>query len=525
MRGIGQFGKYAARWVKQFVRSERANTAMIFALASVSLLTAGGAGIDLSRVVVAKTRLAGALDAAALAVGTANGLTTPQMQTMAQQYFDANYPPTALGSPNPVNVAVNGQVITLTVTGSVPTTLLQIIHIPKFDLSVSNDVVRSVTKLRVALVLDNTGSMNQTDNTGTSKISALKTATHQLLTQLQNAAINPGDVQVSLVPFSLDVNLGSGNVGATWIDWLNFDAAPPNVPTLSSHLGPRGSTTACPFGNNTSPYGYTCTSSPVNGSSTVSNIPTSGTYRGYICPSVDTGNYNTGRGGHYYNGCYDSVKNPVNSACVAPNCVYTHTWISNAHATWTGCFMDRTQSNDVTNTTPVIGTPATLFPAENNAYCPPAPLLPIAYNWTALSNAVNAMTANGSTNQPVGLAWGWQSLSQGSPLNAPAVDNQTTQVIILLSDGLNTQDRWNGNGVNQSAQVDAREALVCSNAKAAGVVIYTLFVDLGGTTGSSAALQNCATDSSKYFDLTTSGQIVTAFNQIGTQLANLHLAR
>ena len=105
----------------------------------------------------------------------------------------------------------------------------------------------------------------------------------------------------------------------------------------------------------------------------MSNIPTSGTYKGYICPGVDSGTYNTGRGGHYYNGCYDSVKNPVGSACVSPNCVYTHTWIPNSHATWTGCFMDRTQSNDVNNTTPVVGTPATLFPAENNAYCPPAP--------------------------------------------------------------------------------------------------------------------------------------------------------
>ena len=126
---------YAARWVKQFVRAERANTAMIFALASVSLLTAGGAGIDLSRAVVAKTRLAGALDAAALAVGTTSGLTTSQLQTMAQQYFNANYPSTALGSTNPVNVSVNGQTITLTVTGSVPTTLLQIVHIPTSSIS------------------------------------------------------------------------------------------------------------------------------------------------------------------------------------------------------------------------------------------------------------------------------------------------------------------------------------------------------------------------------------------------------
>jgi hypothetical protein len=110
-------------------------------------------------------------------------------------------------------------------------------------------------------------------------------------------------------------------------------------------------------------------------------------------------------------------------------------------------------------------------------------------------------------------------------MHASAADNSTSQVIIILSDGLNTQNRWNGDGSNQNSNVDNREALACANAKAAGVIVYTLFVDLKGTNGNSAPLQNCASDSGKYFDLTTSDQIVTAFNQIGTELANLHLSQ
>jgi len=38
-------------------------------------------------------------------------------------------------------------------------------------------------------------------------------------------------------------------------------------------------------------------------------------------------------------------------------------------------------------------------------------------------------------------------------------------------------------------------------------------------------VQNCASDAANIFDLTTSGQIVNAFAQIGTELANLHLAQ
>jgi hypothetical protein len=137
------------------------------------------------------------------------------------------------------------------------------------------------------------------------------------------------------------------------------------------------------------------------------------------------------------------------------------------------------------------------------------------------------MVANGYTNQTIGLAWGWQALSQGSPLNPPALPANTQRVIILLSDGLNTQDRWysSGNLYQGNPQIDARMALACTNAKADGITIYTIFVDLNGTQGNSTVLQNCASDAGKYFDLTTSGAIIATFNQIGQQITNLRVAQ
>jgi len=86
-----------------------------------------------------------------------------------------------------------------------------------------------------------------------------------------------------------------------------------------------------------------------------------------------------------------------------------------------------------------------------------------------------------------------------------------------LTEGLNTQDRWS---TNQS-YIDAREQLVCNNIKAAGITIYTVLV----MSGNSTILQNCASDSSKYFALTTAGQIVTTFNTIGTNLSHLRIAK
>jgi Flp pilus assembly protein TadG len=506
------FGRKFNGWVKKLLSEKRGSTAITFALTSVALLSSAGIGLDMTRGMMVKSRLAGALDAAALAVGTSNGLNTAQMQTLAQQYFDANYPAASLGTHTPVTLSVNGQHISLGVTGSVPTTLLQVAGVGTLDLSVTNEVTRAVTKLRVALVLDNTGSMSQTDASGTSKISALKTASHQLLTQLQGAAVNPGDVQVSIVPFALDVNAGTGVANANWVDWTDFDAT---SPAPAANVGPGS---ACPYTNANN--GFKCASRPVNdpncnvgaNNTCAATIPSAGAYKGYICPSAHQSSAANGRGGHFYNGCWNSVK---------VGATYTHTWVPNNHNTWTGCFMDRAQNYDTNNSPPIPGTPATLFPAENNLYCPPILLNALSFDWPSLNAKIDQMTPNGSTNQTIGLAWGWQALTSTNPLNAPAQDPTIQNVIVLLSDGLNTQDRFAGDGSNQNATVDSRMTLACANAKAANVRIYTVLV----MSGNSSVLQACATDPQKYFSLNTAGEIVSAFNSIGTDLANLHLSR
>jgi Flp pilus assembly protein TadG len=498
--------------LKAFRRSTSANVAMIFALSLIPITVAAGAGLDLARAMYVRYRLTEALDAAGLAVGGTTGFTQAQMQNMATQYFNANYVTSAgFGTPSGVNVAFSGQTITLSANVPVPTTLMKIAGFQIMNVQASSTIVWGQTKLWVSLVLDNTGSMTQTDNTGTSKISALKTATSQLLTTLKNAAVTQGDVQVAIVPFSKDVNTGVINMGSTWVDWTDWDSSPPNSKPSTS-IGPGS---ACPYGTAKSPYGYACTVNPTNGSSTTTTIPSSGTYKGYVCPGVDNGNYNSGRLGHYWNGCWNTTGSAGS---------YVHTWIPNAHTTWTGCVMDRGQPYDVQNTTPTVQ--QNKFPTENAQSCVPSVMMgQLGYNWTALQNEVTAMQAGGSTNQTIGLVWGWQSLTQGAPLNAPTLPKDTQQVIILLSDGLNTQDRWYGDGSNQSSQVDGRMTTVCNNVKAAGITVYTVFVDLNGTQGNSTVLQNCATDISKYYDLTSSGQIISTFNAIAEQITDLRVLK
>jgi hypothetical protein len=86
-------------------------------------------------------------------------------------------------------------------------------------------------------------------------------------------------------------------------------------------------------------------------------------------------------------------------------------------------------------------------------------------------------------------------------------------------------DRWTGDGSNQDSGTDARMSQICANVKAAGITVYAVFVDLNGTQGNSSVLQHCASDPSKYFDLTTATEIVATFDQIGTQITQLRIAK
>ncbi|MEI9805260.1 MAG: hypothetical protein WDN48_13550 [Pseudolabrys sp.] len=88
------------------------------------------------------------------------------------------------------NLVVNG-------SANVPTMFLGIVGTNNIVVNGSSTAAWGSTRLRVALVLDTTGSMADDG-----KIAALKTSTKSLLTQLQNAAGTNGDVYVSIVPFS-----------------------------------------------------------------------------------------------------------------------------------------------------------------------------------------------------------------------------------------------------------------------------------------------------------------------------------
>jgi len=547
----------------RFLRDRSGAIAPMYAILLVPLIGLTGAAVDYSRANLVRTAMQASLDAAALMLSKeVSGISSGQVTQKATDYFNANFNHPEVQTPT-IIATYTAASSTLTVTGSasIPTMFMRVMGISSMTINSTATAIWGITKLRVAFALDNTGSMASNN-----KIGALKTATHQLLTTLQGLAINSGDVQVAIVPFAKDVAVDSSSSTATWLDWTRWEAEPPGLATKPSNWTSVTSGSSCPL-NDTS-HGVHCMSGPTNGSATtntVTLIPTSGTYKGYICPSLDTGSKDSQNLGRYYNGCYTSATYTcTGSACTCTghaSCTCTgsgstknckqpigyieHLWrptgtaAALAHTTWNGCITDRgdpandnvpsAQNTDQLVTTPAIGVVTTLFPADQYSYCN-AEMLGLGYNWTALNSLVDQMQPNGSTNQPIGLVWAWQALTTGDPLNAPALtDNTTLQVIILLSDGLNTQDRWYGDGSHTSTQVDSRmyisTAGTCANIKAAGVVIYTVQVNVNSADPTSTVMQNCASKPENFFMLTTSGQIVDTFALIGTKLTQLRLSQ
>ena len=104
-----------------------------------------------------------------------------------------------------------------------------------------------------------------------------------------------------------------------------------------------------------------------------------------------------------------------------------------------------------------------------------------------------------------------------APFNAPAPAPDLDKVIVILTDGDNTQNRWS----STQSVIDARTEKVCANAKAANVKIYTIRVIDGNQT----LLKNCATKPDMYFEVTQASQLNGVFGAIAQSLANLRIAK
>jgi len=521
-------------------RDQRGAIAVQFALLALPLMVLVFALVDLGRISLQRRQMQDALDAATLMAARSTATTDAGLEAVGDPAFLAEVAGLNL------NLAASNSTFKLsgtnTVVGTATGTLTPIIANlwtnADFTVSARSEVVRSTSKLEVALVLDNTGSMGDSLGSGT-KIEALKSAAQSLVTTLASAnGATTDSVKISVVPFASSVNIGStyqaSGQTAGWLTGTMPPAYGNDVFATSqdrfSLLTNLGLSWGGCVESRPDPYDVTDTA-PTSGAGASLFVP-------YFAPDEPDDNYVP---------WYYSLDND---------------WIYNDKTSSTDWFtrqgnVSKYASNNKTNlSTKAKSNSTTEGP---NSGCGTASLLRLTdvTNSTGLNTVktkLTQMVASGSTNVAVGMMWGWHTLSPNAPFSdgKPYGTTGVKKIIVLLTDGDNNYASYNNpngsvytsygyiwqgrlknssgvtlgtssSGNDRQYAIDSRQKLACANAKAKGVIIYSIGV--GVSTHSKGVLQACATDTDYYYDVTDSSQLTAVFTAIANAIGNLRISK
>ena len=106
---------------------------------------------------------------------------------------------------------------------AVTTDFLKVAGFPTINFNTSSTAAWGNVRMRVAMALDNTGSMADDG-----KMPAMQSAAKNLIDQLSALAKTTGDIYISIIPFAKDVNVGASNYNQSWIDLTDWDNDPAN---------------------------------------------------------------------------------------------------------------------------------------------------------------------------------------------------------------------------------------------------------------------------------------------------------
>ncbi|MGQ0672780.1 MAG: VWA domain-containing protein [Hyphomicrobium sp.] len=532
-----EFGRGLAAFVQRFAADERGVSAVIYGIMFTFMFLAAAVAVDHSRATKEAQNQQSALDLAILAAsdllgGTDEGTT---VQQRAERFFAANMPP---GSTATISVAMDeiaGE-ITGTTGNAHPTTLfksavLKEARRDKIDIGANARVVRGDGTIEIGLVVDNSGSMAGT------YIDALKSAATKLVNVVFSGSEGSDKVKVGVIPFASSVNVGSAYGGADWIDGAaesslhseNF-SEPKSRFDLFSDLSTNwgGCVEVRP-----APYDVQDTE------------PTASQPDTRFVPMF-------------------APDEPDDVSAEAAGTSYSNNYISDFGGTCPEpdmtCIVFNKKKNKCTTYGPA---PIDVALAQSrtckyagatqaggsgpNYGCSTQPLLALSQSKTTVQAAIDALTAGGNTNIGEGTMWGWRVLSPEAPFtDGRAYDeSENRKVLVVMTDGANTysgtsnhnksrygafgygvKDRL-GTTYSSSAYSDAMDlklASACTNAKTAGVTIYTVAFRLEGDASTRALLSACATSTDHAFTASSESALVQAFETIGRNISRLRVA-
>ncbi|WP_305699939.1 TadE/TadG family type IV pilus assembly protein [Novosphingobium sp.] len=312
------------RILRRLRRDRRGNTLAMIAAGVFPLLALVGGAIDMGRGYLAETRLQQACDSGVLAarkkLGTGTviaGTSNPDVTNVGQRFFDVNYADGAYGTENRDFTMVVNPDTTIDGAASVdvPTTIMNLFGYDRLELRVTCGAKLDSSNTDVMLVLDVTGSMNETNpGDSTARIEILKGVIQEFHTQLEENRQASARIRYGFLPYSTNVNvghllkdewvttqwkyqsrrmLGSGKTSGYYTSW-----------TASSPIsGTVNRTVASTYAATLSGGVYTCPTVPAN-TVTSNTVLVSSTTEAYAGPPAGTlyrYTYQRTRNGNVYN--------------------------------------------------------------------------------------------------------------------------------------------------------------------------------------------------------------------------------
>jgi len=642
---------------RKFLGETGGNYAIALAAAFVPLMGGLALAVDYAEMNRQRQATLNALDAAGIATARhfVSGATNEAVLAYARDFFDANLGPV---KPSDAQLSV---VLPSSDTGGgtlkmSATLAYRPYFFPVFESMRGGDgkqtinftaatEIRLKNTLEVALVLDNSGSMDFTGSgSGQKRMALLKSAAKQLVDTiaLQGQQLKQVDkpVQFGVVPFAASVNVGPLNAAAGWMDTLglspvhheNFDWSTLNAADrYAEKTGGIWRKRGAAWGEEE--YEVLSRFSLYKDMKKVEAREWVATGQEYVCTRYnnrgactrgewrETGHYVDSAFGPFatWQGCVEARPWPLNVNDAPPDAGVSELgipfgdpaslfvpmfapdepgdrWATEADPTpdalgaannwWNDGTEDAsgaTRQKNMAKYWEVRPYGATSPQGSGPNYsCTTSPITPLTDVTTSeglakVKGAIDAMAANGNTNVPEGIAWGWRVVSSGQPFAEGRSESEkgNDKVVIVLTDGENTYSAPGGDpagnkstyaaygytGVSQSGETATRlfmgtsvgafnytngnytEALnqqmaaTCANARAGGVIVMTVSLDLSTTNSGEnkaiEALKSCASESrfrkgadgkpEKLYWNATGGTLSDIFKKIADELSNLRI--
>jgi Flp pilus assembly protein TadG len=507
---------------RRLLNDRRGNVAIVAAISMAPICVASLGAVDLARATSAKSQLQDALDAAALGAARTNSTTDAQMTTAGNRYLAQNLKLTEdfTVSSSSFRIGDNGKVIANAAVQVRPF-VAGLLTGGNMTVAATSEVVRADMEVEIALVLDNTGSMNEG-----SKLSDLKDAAKEFVTKMEEVAsksVIPNPIKISLVPFSSTVRIdGTAYRNAVWMDQAG--TAPINNQIFTTATGTQFANRFTLF-NTIGTSWRGCVEMREAPYDVQDTPPTTGAtlYTPYF--AVDEPDSRT-------NGYGDNYQNNYLSDGTSSN-------------NW------RVRQGSVTKYTSRSGLSTNFGP---NRGCGLQKLMRLTTDFSALRSAIDNLNADGNTNIPIGMSWGWNTLTPFAPFSDGVAYGtpKHKKIIVLMTDGANTLSQrdtpndgtyagagyiWQGrvlkandtplqqgaSNAERTDALDSRLAKICTNMKARDIEIYTIRVEVDE--GTSELLQTCATGADYFYDVSNSSTLTQVFQSIAGQIAALHLSK